>query len=393
MKNSLAAFLFFIGMVLVGSGTMAAESDECYGCHDRQAFQGRVVHAPVKEGRCSLCHSPHVAKEKALLRATEAALCLQCHQKVGQAVAKSAYPHEPVARGNCVTCHAPHASSHPVLLAGNLSETCFSCHEESRRVYAVPHKPFAEGKCDGCHTSHGAADSRLIKAADPLLCLACHRDRERLKSRHLGRNPANLACLKCHSPHGGSQKTLLRTRQHQPFAQGQCRQCHEQPNRPSLCLQCHAEVLPSFQHSHSHLVGQAGGNICLSCHDAHAGDAAGMLPANQSGLCRSCHADTFKRRAGMLHRHPEWNTCSDCHQLHGSDHTAMLKGEVDAVCGQCHEKHVSFTHPVGEKARDPRNDLPMTCITCHDSNVGTLFKYHLRGGGERGLCIECHQSY
>jgi predicted CXXCH cytochrome family protein len=35
----------------------------------------------------------------------------------------------------------------------------------------------------------------------------------------------------------------------------------------------------------------------------------------------------------------------------------------------------------------------MTCETCHDANTGTMYQHFLRGSGERGLCIQCHQDY
>jgi len=117
------------------------------------------------------------------------------------------------------------------------------------------------------------------------------------------------------------------------------------------------------------------------------------MPGSPGSACRDCHDDTFKRRQNMLHQHPDWQNCTDCHALHGSDHPNMLQLEPDQVCASCHEEHTTFVHPIGDKAKDPRNGQPMTCLTCHDANVGTMYKYNLRGSGERGLCIKCHRGY
>jgi len=95
----------------------------------------------------------------------------------------------------------------------------------------------------------------------------------------------------------------------------------------------------------------------------------------------------------MLHQHPNWNKCSDCHDLHGSDWPGMIKTSPQEVCSGCHAEHKKFSHPMGEKAPDPRNGTPMNCMTCHDANAGTMYKHFLKGSAERGLCVQCHPSY
>jgi predicted CXXCH cytochrome family protein len=196
--------------------------------------------------------------------------------------------------------------------------------------FARKHAPFAKGQCNACHDPHAANDYRLIKKSDPELCLGCHK---------------------------------------------------------------HDDVLDSFNHTGNHMLGAGKENPCTRCHTPHAADSAGLLPGSAGSVCRDCHADTFERRQDMLHKHPDWENCTNCHALHGSDYPTMLKDEPDKVCAECHGRHTTFVHPIGEKAIDPRNGRPMTCITCHDPNTGTMFQYNLRGSGERGLCVECHRGY
>jgi len=70
----------------------------------------------------------------------------------------------------------------------------------------------------------------------------------------------------------------------------------------------------------------------------------------------------------------------------------MLRDKEMKLCGSCHKRHINFTHPIGEKVRDPRNGQATSCMTCHDP-MGVDYKYLLRLSGERELCIECHKGY
>jgi predicted CXXCH cytochrome family protein len=95
----------------------------------------------------------------------------------------------------------------------------------------------------------------------------------------------------------------------------------------------------------------------------------------------------------MLYHHPGKWACGDCHKVHGSDIPMMFKKGPLELCAECHKRHEQFTHPIGEKALDPRNLEAMSCITCHDPCTGTMFKFNLRGSAERGLCIQCHPKH
>lgn len=365
---------------------------DCFDCHDPGKFKGLIVHPPVAMRQCAACHSPHVSKYAGLLLQKEAQLCYSCHPQVANQVEASAVPHQPVKEGLCSVCHAPHASSNSGLLKEGGSALCYSCHKSSKQNYSFAHKPFQEGKCSACHSAHAGDDYRLLKKTGSALCFDCHQPGSALTSTHLGRDLRQIDCLSCHNPHGGHDRSLLRAVSHQPFAQRNCNVCHSKAAGIDMCLGCHPKTLISFNKVHTHIGAGGSVNACTACHNPHVGDRAGLLPANEGMVCRSCHADTFAKREKMLHKHPAWNVCSACHYGHGGDNPAML---IDGqnVCARCHNLHSNFTHPQGKTVIDPRNGRQMDCLTCHDADAGTMYKHFLHGSGERGLCVQCHQSY
>ncbi len=365
---------------------------DCYQCHDAAKFKGRVVHQPVAGQQCDRCHSPHVSRHAGLLLDKEEQLCYSCHQSVEQRVKASAVPHQPVKDGRCSECHEPHASGNSGLLKASGADLCYGCHESSQQTFKVAHKPYQQGKCNACHSAHAGDDYRLLKNSGSALCFECHQPSQALQSAHLGRNLQPLDCLGCHNPHGGSDAVLLRAVSHAPFAEKNCQACHAGQGGSNLCLDCHQQTLDSFNKVHSHLGVGGAENSCTLCHNPHVGDRPGLLPTNEGAVCRGCHEDTFAKRDKMLHKHQDWSSCSNCHYGHGGDNPAML---IDGqnVCARCHDLHGEFTHPQGEGVIDPRNGREVDCLTCHDANSGTMYKYFLHGSGERGLCVQCHQSY
>lgn len=391
-SRMLLVHLAAIGALLL-AGILPAAAADCRKCHDSAGFKGEVVHAPVRKDDCSLCHAPHVSKYKGLLRQGQQELCFSCHDKLAGWIGQSEFAHQPVQKGECTACHAPHASGNKALLRYDMPGACYDCHKESGQKPAYVHQPFAQGRCAACHDPHASSDPRLLKKAGAGLCLGCHAASASLAGKHLGRELKGMDCLSCHNPHGSATPSLVRNVQHRPFAEKRCNACHGQKAGVAVCLGCHEGVLPTFNGTHSHLFGDGRDNTCVRCHNPHVGDRAGLFAENMGTVCRSCHADTFERRKQTLYKHPGWNVCTDCHALHGSNQVAMLRDEPIKVCSRCHEEHSSFTHPIGKDALDPRSGQPMSCDTCHDPNLGTMFKYFLRGDAEGGLCVKCHKGY
>ncbi len=364
--------------------TMAANSI-CFSCHPRKAFQGRVVHRPVQEQGCAVCHSLHAAKFGGLLPVAAGKLCLRCHREIATT---QRFSHQPAKDGRCLGCHAPHASESPNLLPTDLAAACFSCHKEVDKRYGQPHQPFQQGQCTACHLAHGSDTVQLLKGEDEELCQRCHAATT-IRSLHSFAMPIK-GCLTCHSPHGGEDKGMLRQHLHEPFKKG-CTPCHQgdQPVSTRVCLKCHAQVAKDYALIHSHLTDSGTGNGCVGCHSPHAGNDRMLLVGSPQQVCLRCHQDTYARHEGKASQHQKRGECLACHAAHGGDAPAMLKGDGNTVCMACHASQGTFSHPVGEKVRDPRNGQMMTCVTCHDPK-GTDFPYQLKLNGQKALCLQCH---
>ncbi len=382
-----------IGLLFLLSGAAwGASRQMCFQCHPRAKFLKGRPHAPVLKGECVQCHQPHVSKFKKLLVKEPPDLCYSCHKKVKEELTSAVLVHPPFRQGACLRCHEAHTAPGSGLLKGSLNKVCFTCHKDLKRKFSHVHAPFGQGRCLACHEPHASGDRRLLKRKGAQLCLSCHKSSPALKKTHPG-SLKTMDCLSCHNPHGSARKAILRDVSHTPYAEGKCVECHKKRKLgAALCFSCHKEVEKTFNHFHNHLLGGYSSNPCLLCHSPHLADTKAMLRDTPRRLCQRCHPETYKQREESLYSHPKWKECDACHAPHGSDHPAMLKGNGNDVCVRCHETQGKFTHPVGEKVRDPRNGQPVTCVTCHNT-MGTNFKYNLRLSGEAALCVECHKNY
>jgi len=150
----------------------------CFQCHsdirDRLST-GKSRHAPVKQGECTKCHSPHKAKLKGLLLARGADACLTCHEGLKKRIALEK-AHSPV-KGDCETCHVPHSSREASLLAKPTQELCSECHEVKDAAFARAHIRIEPGAmdCKGCHDPHASKDPKFFKgvAHPPFAARSC----------------------------------------------------------------------------------------------------------------------------------------------------------------------------------------------------------------------------
>ena len=398
MRSAALRHLLVIALLLTAALPVRGASGRknCFKCHQRQEFAGRLQHRPFANRQCDACHSTHASRYPGLLTRPADKLCSACHQDFFAGQRGYAFQHDPVTRGRCTACHDPHAADNRGLLRKKPGTECYDCHRrEQQKEFKFKHQPFARGRCYACHVPHGADNPRLLRRSSPGICFKCHAPGSALNRAHLGREMKKSDCLKCHNPHGSDRQELLRSRRHQPFDKGRCGQCHPAGGKTAegRCLKCHPAVAETFMAPHNHLGPLEDDRFCLQCHNPHAADQADLPAGRPGSACEQCHADKFKRRAEMLHLHPDNRLCADCHQVHGSPRQAMLKGGAAEVCNNCHKRHAKFTHPVGEDALDPRNHEPMNCVTCHDPCNGTMHKFNLRGDAKRGLCVQCHRSY
>jgi predicted CXXCH cytochrome family protein len=290
-----AIFAAALAMVLATPSTAgAAETASCVtsSCH-RAVGRAKVRHAALDEG-CALCHEatgplePGGAHGKnAFTRLPDqTALCGQCHDNAaGMAAARG--PHGPAAGGRCTACHEPHAAAEKALLRAAPSTLCAMCHDIGPTP-ARAHAPVADRECTACHAPHGGPGRPSLNKPQPELCLECH-DGIPAVAPAAGsvHGPVEGGeCTACHAAHGSEQGALLIS----DFPSGQ-------PYRPyapatyRLCFSCHDASMvdeggagTSFQAGglnlhRVHVVDDRKGRTCRMCHDPHASTQAHLVRA------------------------------------------------------------------------------------------------------------------
>ena len=419
MRSRPAFFLLALASAALPAGALAqgskfklkpgAPGQACLECH--AGFESRLrmpsVHTPVKSRQCTGCHNPHASNHRALLDADPSKTCLDCHQVVPKTPRSV---HRPVAEAQCTGCHDPHSSANRFNLVKPAGELCASCHKAVADAAAkakFKHRPVEQG-CTTCHDAHASATAPdVLKKPVPALCAGCHKvDRPVFARQHLNYNVSRSDCVSCHDPHGSGRRGILYDRVHSPVAKGMCSQCHEAPGSPAafqpkhqglgLCRGCHSQKvneIVSKNRVHAPALQGAG---CLSCHSPHASKVKGLLRGQTSAVCGSCHGATVKRAAASLTKHQPVaaGDCSACHDPHAANAALMfVKADVVEMCGSCHNWLGHSSHPMGEKAKDPRNrNLRVQCLSCHRGH-GTEHKKMLLNATQTELCVRCHEKY
>lgn len=395
----------------------------CFQCHkdlEKKCLSG-IVHQAIWQDHCAGCHNPHTASFDHLLVRQGASLCYQCHKEKEEKWQRLKM-HSPIQQQQgCLGCHEPHVSSYHFQVKANEQALCFKCHKAEDFQKKYVHKPAQEGKCQRCHDPHASREDFLLIAPARQLCLSCH-GQKNLAGVHWGVEVRGCDCTLCHSPHASGSRGLVYDFSHKPYQERNCHKCHgddRQKQRTlvaqgaNLCYTCHHQEQEKFHegqdNSHegqdnfqgksrkkSHM--PSGSRECLWCHNPHASKRKGLTRREIKILCLSCHskmAARLKSDTPAGGRHPEVikGNCTSCHDPHSSLWPEFLKADAIILCTSCHIKQKKATHPVGEKAIDPRDrKTQIKCITCHDP-MGTKFRYSLRLDGSRALCEQCHQKY
>lgn len=171
----------------------------CFDCHEGHPPAAEAVipecsqcHAPSSHGHyaldnCSRCHAPHAPKVEPLSAVNDdvPAICLTCHQNVGQALDEIPSAHTQMA---CTDCHLEHGTA-----TGEFMQ-CMECHE--------PHTPeMVYADCVGCHAPHQPTDYRWDHATPVEQCTACHASAVENLDRAGGAHADSVACSDCHMNH------------------------------------------------------------------------------------------------------------------------------------------------------------------------------------------------
>lgn len=430
----------------------------CASCH--KTAEGKFTHTAVRAMGCVGCHDIKTQGETTTigLVASGKALCLICHGDKDGAQAKGRI-HAPVAEGECVTCHSPHASGNKFQLlqptsGGTDENLCLKCHHVGE---GTPQKgsrhPALDLGCENCHLTHksgapGTPEYFHLAQAAPSLCLTCHDAADKtLLGAHQGQPFAAADCLACHNPHASPNPKLTHAYAHVPFAERQCDACHEAPKngkiqvteegKRALCFLCHDGVqsqLASARHKHSVFEVT---DTCTTCHSPHATPNPKQLIAPVVALCEGCHTERADEQTKMKYLHqPVFQAgCTVCHLPHAAENSSNLRARVEELCLSCHARdagseagpdaatlvlfsgavrlpgnyletvkrlpllrgavsgHPLGTHPVSGKP-DPSNpQRNLSCVSCHNPHASNGSAKFLVSGTRSSspLCVRCHK--
>jgi predicted CXXCH cytochrome family protein len=134
----------------------------CYTCHAPVRAQfAQPFHHRVAEGamKCTDCHNAHGTANNASLASPAWETCTSCHaEKHGPFV----FEHAAVKIEGCAVCHSPHGAQARFMLKERESRfLCLQCHgDQHSDQAAVPHSRFGfqtRGDCTRCHAAiHGS---------------------------------------------------------------------------------------------------------------------------------------------------------------------------------------------------------------------------------------------
>lgn len=395
LLTSIVFLLFVLPALSYGAkgGVKSNMKSICMSCHEqvKDFTKKSNVHSPVKKGNCVACHNPHASKHEKLLSDDINDMCFKCHSE--KSIAGGQVVHGPVEQGTCIDCHDPHSVNGRKLI--KKEGECYSCHKkDSIESGKHLHSPVKKGQCNKCHLPHSGARDDLLKKSPSKLCLNCHKPKA---STHTGFNVNKSDCSLCHSTHSSNEKNLVKSFVHKPFKDKQCNSCHKagtmevKDKSSNLCLKCHKDSLKTFNKTNSHLV-PFDGNLCIQCHNPHGGDTKSMIWNRVDKNCYKCHEDSKEKMKTKEFVHSNIKDCLSCHKGHGTNERLFIVAKEGNTCylSGCHTAQGTFTHPVGDKAIDPRSKEPMTCNTCHNP-MGAQYENQLRLDETTDLCVQCHQ--
>ena len=381
--------------------------------HDRSRFA--LTGAHVKVG-CQKCHTRvEDPKPYAKYRNISFQECTPCHSD----------PHHGAFQQSCQGCHATaswkpvqattafnHATTKFPLEGKHVGLACNTCHLTSNFK-----APVAHNRCTDCHRKDPHRGQFVLRA-DGGDCAACHRVQgfkpttfnaalhSRTKFPLLDRH-AEVACAKCHIPHGAETEYRLKN--------DDCALCHSDVHKGQFlsaphnnkCESCHTAkgFSPSLftlaRHSKTGfpLAGAHGAFLCTDCHKTRT-DIYPPPPVKfrfEQHLCSDCHADLHRGQfaARMEERRSDGTPkgCEACHtmrqwnEITGFDHATTgfpLDGAHRAVgCESCHKdrnqriglKNVAF------------KSAPRVCSGCHEDVHGGQFSKD----GSAADCAHCHR--
>ncbi|HER09318.1 MAG TPA: hypothetical protein ENO20_10470, partial [Bacteroides sp.] len=124
----------------------------CLDCHYVETESAVSVHGPVRNGKCQQCHDPHQTDHPNQLEKETGDLCMSCHSEeidagdrkvrdISTALVHGNVVHGPIKNESCIICHTPHSGDYPFQLVADYPvrqyteasvanfELCFNCHD------------------------------------------------------------------------------------------------------------------------------------------------------------------------------------------------------------------------------------------------------------------------
>ena len=319
------------------------KTETCTFCHKQKTAGAPFIHKPVRGGECLPCHNPHGAANKRFLRGSSMKeLCRKCHKKVYE---DKRHVHGPVAAGACGSCHQAHVAMLPYRLVAQGRDLCLGCHAEMKKQMLqakYTHKA-VQAECVQCHDAHASDYPMQTKQPPVTLCMEkCHKEvRDAVTGAPHKHSVVlkDLACLHCHTAHGGDLAKLMRT-----LPVKACMKCHDKkidvPNGEPIAAV--PEVLDPKLIKHGPIrTGNCGG-----CHAVHG--------AQVDHLLTKPYPDTFYEPFEV----DKYALCFDCH----NKALALLPASRAVTGFRNGEQNLHYVHI--NKARQGRS-----CRACHSTHA------------------------
>ncbi len=197
----------------------------CLTCHNphgssRKGLIRQYLHAPFAEKKCDSCHGHQQSP------GSEA--CLRCHAGVKTSMMA---PHNHMLAGaenGCILCHSPHAADDKKMLRTSGNKVCQPCHEDTFARYAQSkYRHPSVNSCSDCHEVHGSDRLAMLRDDGNQVCSRCHLTQGKF-SHPVGekvidqRTGQMMTCVTCHDPMGSANRFHLVLNGNKDL----CTQCH-----------------------------------------------------------------------------------------------------------------------------------------------------------------------
>jgi predicted CXXCH cytochrome family protein len=267
----------------------------------------KFAHEPFVRGQCTVCHQPHEADNRMLLRGGEGARhCFTCHDGLKNAMLAATYVHKPVTQ-DCNTCHEPHSTDHPRQLRTSIEQNCYSCHEQIRKhveTSTVHHAAVTTANtCANCHNPHASQHKDLLRQRMDQTCLSCH-DKPLVAAD--GHTIPNM------KPVIAGSRFL-----HGPIRSGDCSGCHD-PHGARFPNLLDAAFPKTFYARFD--LGRY--QLCFNCHDS-----AMVLQPRTTSLTNFRDGDVNLHYV-HVNRDDKGRSCKTCHAVHGSNLPNHMASQV-----------------------------------------------------------------